>query len=467
MGFLLFLFLSSAPASAADAVPAAAIAVPAGAAPVATPTAPACPTLFARMQTLSPDLANAYTQLQGIDPALIRGEKTPTWHDFEELRSVITELKAGKESVTDAGKLAELDGVIKELEASVPGNPALAGLKSMSKMPMPASGYQPNEYELKLAYQTLLHRLDKELPKELKIPGARIALDPRGPQLVTEARKYVQDLETKANAQFASSGFADEATYLKAVEGADDNTKKALAMLQKEDLQIQVSRPEGARWWTPKVGFQNQFVTHSSRGTLDNARRNSVEARYLGVNLDDYSKIDNELKPKYGYITPTPESKLTASTVANWYGDDHYILKLDKIRDRLTWTPGDSLNRAGYGSPPPGGPASWDQLFMPWSKRELAAPGIGQGIAQNKLGYPGGGYVQTPTGAIAPYKMSWPISNDYTEVQIWGPLKLDDVAIFEFKRTPPSGEFLQELLKRGIKIRDASKFPPVDWIPPK
>ena len=53
--------------------------------------------------------------------------------------------------------------------------------------------------------------------------------------------------------------------------------------------------------------------------------------------------------------------------------------------------------------------------------------------------------------------------NSYFELQYWGPVDLNDVAVFEFKLNPPSGEFLQELKKRGILIRDGRVQPSVIW----
>ena len=51
----------------------------------------------------------------------------------------------------------------------------------------------------------------------------------------------------------------------------------------------------------------------------------------------------------------------------------------------------------------------------------------------------------------------------YIELQYFGPVSLDDVETFEFRGSPPSGDFLQELKKRGIKIRDGRKQPAVPW----
>ena len=68
-------------------------------------------------------------------------------------------------------------------------------------------------------------------------------------------------------------------------------------------------------------------------------------------------------------------------------------------------------------------------------------------------------------GGLKGYKMRWTPNMDYIEVQIWGPISLDDVSVFEFMTDPPQGEFLRELLKRGIHIRDGRHWPPVAWQP--
>ena len=71
--------------------------------------------------------------------------------------------------------------------------------------------------------------------------------------------------------------------------------------------------------------------------------------------------------------------------------------------------------------------------------------------------------VLPPTGSLEKYQLAWDASLDYVEVQLWGPLDLDDVKAFEFTTRPPEGEFLKELRSRGIEIRDGRQNPPQVW----
>jgi hypothetical protein len=150
-------------------------------------------------------------------------------------------------------------------------------------------------------------------------------------------------------------------------------------------------------------------------------------------------------------------------------------LKKDRIRNRTTFTPGDSHNRYSYWH----GtyfrevkrPVSWDQAFIPWKERLLLIPVIAKGLLSGKLGLediikpnkyqsPGEFGAQGPVdtdGSMSPYKMAWEPNMDYIEAQVWGRINLDDVETFEYSGAPPTGKFLKELQKRGIKIRQAGE----------
>jgi hypothetical protein len=67
-------------------------------------------------------------------------------------------------------------------------------------------------------------------------------------------------------------------------------------------------------------------------------------------------------------------------------------------------------------------------------------------------------------GRFKRYKMKWTPNMDYIEVQVWREWTLDDIGVFEFSGTPPTGVFLNELLSRRIKIRDARTWPARDYV---
>ncbi len=161
-------------------------------------------------------------------------------------------------------------------------------------------------------------------------------------------------------------------------------------------------------------------------------------------------------------------------TLDTYAGPDKYFFKLDRIRERMTMTPGDSLNRYvnydGIWTKEVYKPESWDQIFVPWKDRNMFIPVLAEGLKEGRLGLPEivGLENQRPIdygmqsdvvgeGSMAPFRMKWSPNMDYLEVQIWGKLTLDDVAVFEYTNAPPTGEFLRELVNKGIEIRDGRK----------
>jgi len=351
----------------------------------------ACSTLFSQLNAISPDLAGAYTQIQALSPALIRGEKTPSWNDFDSLQKILTALQAGKKTVAEAGKLVELQAVITEIEKSVPGNPALLALRDATKDAHPTNLYQPTEYALKVQYQQLLWQVDRELPASLKIPGVRLPHDPRPFKLIAQAQEWLKGQEQRFEAFFPQTGFTRVADLRSALANYDETAKKLVDLFDSGNVEIAMNRPESARWWVPRVGFLNQRTTGTSRGTLDNDWRNHTESALMGKSLAEYSATDDQLKPTYGYLKPVPGDDLRQSQSAKQYGTDVYVFKPDRVNNRLTWTAGDSLGIVprSFDATAPGYPHSWREFFIPWKYRLLLVPDLLKNMRITKEGFTG------------------------------------------------------------------------------
>lgn len=224
-------------------------------------------------------------------------------------------------------------------------------------------------------------------------------------------------------------------------------------MIDKGQILPIIRRVERARFWTPKVGFQNQFVTKSSQGSNNNNWRNTAESLMYGNEaLASYAARDPEFKAKYGTLTADPASGIvSANTSSRQYGQDFYILKTKNISDRLTFFPDDSL---AYGYT---GTVRNDLLgrFILWKYRFLMALFMVQDLKSHYF-EKGSSSSLLPTGLT---------SGRYWEIQILGGLHFSDVESFEFTATPPSGEFLRELQRHGIKIRDRRSLPAKEWSP--
>ncbi len=99
-------------------------------------------------------------------------------------------------------------------------------------------------------------------------------------------------------------------------------------------------------------GFENQFATGSSNGSLDPRLRMAWEERNHGIPADydgDYG-IGPEDRPVYGYLEPAgDENRVGDHLMVEQYGDVAFHLK-PEVLDRTTVTHGDSLGtqlRAG------------------------------------------------------------------------------------------------------------------------
>jgi hypothetical protein len=281
---------------------------------------------------------------------------------------------------------------------------------------------------------------------------------------------------------FDSTGFGNYDEYVRSISTSRDRTiKKLIKILNEEKVEVVINASEHIRAGVQLAGLQNQRVagTSKSRGSSFTPQaRDILEANMLGMKVEDYAPLDAELKPKYAYLRATPDQGLKPLDGTS-YGDDAYVLKLDAIRDRITFTLGDSsdlINGEVYtgGS---SGPETWNQVFIPWENRALIVPALVREARKgtfNIVGHRGWREVRSgpPVGWIErgakPSKRSLThsrIGRGYIEIQVFGPLRLDDVEIFEFGSEPPSGKFLKALKEHHIKIRDntGSTWPPVDW----
>jgi hypothetical protein len=441
-------------------------------------SAPDC--LLQRLREFSPDLPTAYEQLQNIPPALVRGTQVPSWADFDALTRIASALREARKNAKASGELAELEASLIELERSVPDAATPEAKSETATGAQPGRRYAPTEYELKQGYQQALRALNRELPPELTIQGTRLAPDPRRPRLREQARKLVAGLEERFAELYPTTGYSTPKEFQRALEAAGPRASGISEALASEQVEIAMYAPTEVRAWAPRVGFQNQHVTGSSRGWLVPEARNHVEAGYLGKSFEEVAGMDGELKPKYATVFPKSETGYAPGrpvwkdgTTPLSYGDDVYVFKLDRVRDRLTVTTGDSFNRADGWNPDRGHQTSkarsWDQLFIPWKDRALLAPDL-MAAEDSHWNVPYGSsredWTPAEKEALRGYRKSYDLNRaTYPEAQIFGPLTLDDVETFQFRTAPPSGEFLNELRKRHIRIRDGRQSPPVVWIP--
>ena len=400
------------------------------------------------------------SEILRLDPKLVQGIATPKAEDFAALKALRE--KAALAGFRSSEIESELETSAETLKDCLAKTSAVYGGIAGG----PQKNFAPTEHELKTSYRKELGRLNGELPRGLRLIGQRIGADERRFTLVKQAEALARASEAKFAKYFSTTGYANPEAYLAALRSSPlESVRKALAVIEGGHIRPVVFRTEKRREWIAKTGFQNQYVTGTSGGALAFDVRKRTEASLLGSEtLADFTALDLEIMPKYATLKPTPESGLKnrapddSSDFAGDYGSDSYWFKLTSVENRMTWTPGDSLNNSlvGEGLRPV---ARWDDFFIPWSQRALMVPFMDFGFENGHASF------------------SWPMKGNgfeiktkytrdfYWEVQIYGPLRLRDVEIFEFRQNPPSGEFLRELMRNKISIRDARKQPATVWKP--
>lgn len=410
-------------------------------------------------------LQTTIEQLKNVLPEDVRlGKRSPTWSDFEQLKDLknnwIQNIATAKQNSQDGAA-----GFQQRLRDALNVYSERKFLQNFSSENF--LHWKTTDKDLLTAFAKELIALNNLLPKALRNSSLSLPTASEHAALIKDATAVVHQTQELTDQLFSTSGYSDLATLKKTIEEkGNDDLKNMLTKFENEDFEFAIARPENARWWIPRVGFHNQHVTGTSRGYTGSKGRNAVEATRLGVTTAEYENQDNNLKPKYGYLRARIDDQLPSAHVH--YGTDLFLLKKENLRNRTTWTAGDSLNPAAAFAPQWGrgissSPTNWDHLFTPWSHRAILAPFMDS--AQANIAY---SKIQSYISAEAPPVTRSLDNYEYIELQFWGPVTLDDVHGFIFQREPPSGEFLQELKKRKIKIydgrRDSDK--PTLWEPP-
>lgn len=390
--------------------------------------------------------------LYDLQPEVLAGKKTPTWSNFNSLKEVIVQLKQLKQELRDKPETAHmLESMAAELKTILADHWAIQEMNAArNSMDRNQTTYAPTERELKVAYQHLLLELNRVLPRELRLPVTRFKQDERLETLKSEAVDYMKKFEKFYTTLIKQSDYKSYKQFEKELrESTDPNVQKAIQLIDNNQLQVVMRRPVSGRFWVPKVGFQNQFVTSSSKGLLSPRDRNRAERNlYNQEDLETYSAHDPEFKPKYGTLSVTPESGVIPDlSRSTQYGPDIYGFKTKNIQDRLSAFTTDSLS--------PGWAANgtfsrgWDSALIPWKRRLLLVPFMVEGLRSNEF----------RTGTPVDMKNVQPAGfRYYFETQILGPVRLEDVATFTFTEhgSMPKGQFLRDLIKHHIEIFDGT-----------
>lgn len=389
-------------------------------------------------------------ELKNLDREVIYGKKTPTWENFETLQAIQFNLKQFVQALRESQGEKAVQQFFQELNLIEARFSEVRRTGNSNNIPADTK-YGPIDHGLRLAFREEVLRLNRQLPVHLRFKVKDLPADKMNAELIQVGKEVVEAQTANIDRLMPLDGYESVKDLAEKIRSSgSQQVRENLERLEKEDFEFAIARPENARWWIPKVGFHNQHVTGSSGGYMGSLGRNAVEASMLGVELQDFQHQSNALKPKYGWLVPRLNSGGLARSVH--YGTDMFILDKTKMRDRTTFTIGDSLDafsdRSGGGWRRGETKASthWSELFVPWSQRAILAPAL----KHNPLTPP---HDETFfVGEGLPNLKITMANSSYYELQFWGPLDLSHVKAFVFGNSPPSGEFLAALRARRIPI---------------
>lgn len=397
-------------------------------------------------------------------PEVHAGQATPNWNHIDALDKLLAAIKTIDDKYQFPSNEDRADFIHTVLANSFSSLHEFKDFISKLESIEPKKEFYPTEYELISIYRAKFEEFNSYLPANKKFILKAIPENKTfNETLIAQAKEVVTNLAKRFEERFPeSSGYKSYNEFLEAINNNKDVIGKELVetILDDDKTIFCMRRPINARWWIPKVGFHNQFITKSSQGAMNNDIRNNVEHILSHYVLDEYVKFNNDLKPKYGYLAKDISN---ATLNAIGYGEDLYTFKKKNFSNRITFTSGDSLIAAATNiniyKPQTELPTGWDFSFKPWNYRGVAIP-----FTTNDLKV-----TANDVKKILPdfkYDLSY---NDggYVEIQYWGPTRLSDVESFTFTTAPPTGEFLDELVKNNVKIYDGTNSKSVkEWAPP-
>jgi hypothetical protein len=384
-----------------------------------------------------------------------------SWQSFDALEKVkllVEEYSAELKLMSPEQRSEERNQLLRLISQSPSLNTLFDSVAQSKKQ-----DYLPTQYDLKRQLISKMIGIIKTLPTEFRPRVGKIGFDQRLKTINKDAAKFMEEQERRFDKVFETTGYKDYAEYEKTLRGsADPTVKRAIELIDQDKIEIIMRRPERGRFWIPKTGFQNQYISGSSQGYMDKAARYNVESTMTGRTKEEYWPLDDELKPKYATLRIAEDAGvINDMTGSHQYGSDRYVLRKSDLQNRLSFFPIDSLNNLYRLGPKWDSevqvPLSWQWMLVPWSRRLLMVPFMIHGLGENRFGYPA-----APQNIVLNWTNTGPGS--YWESEIFGRVDLNIVETFEFEGNPPSGEFLKELRRRHIKIMDARMDHAQEWV---
>ena len=392
------------------------------------------------------ELSTEILAITTLDP-ILTGMQKPSWKDYQYLGDLIWKLENYlAETKQKSLPKHEIDFLKSSLQ-----DWSLRHHQMAKDTTETVTSNLKKYIDVNFAFFKLQQRINQLVGLNI-FPDYHIQLIKPDLELIQKAEATVESLKTAQKELFSSSGFETQEALRETLKNTSKSYASTLSLVDKK-LVVAIHRPENARFWIPLAGFQNQRVTGSSNGAMDPNYRNQVESQLTFQDTTEYSQQSVRYMPNYGEARPDVSvKKYKPNTGAQHYGSDLWIVKKSLYEKRTTWTPRDSFGQNRVVSRDKA--TSWDNMFIPWSARELMVPyshGEKWRDMDQKTFSP---------GSINSFPLKGnTYGSNYFEVQIWGPLTLNDIEAFHFMKNPPDKKLYDLLISKGIKIYDERTWP--------
>ncbi len=290
---------------------------------------------------------------------------------------------------------------------------------------------------------------------------------------IGQAERVVAEIAKMHQARIVKSGFKSREEFRRAMIDFDVTSRTALQHLESGDFDIAIHAHSDFRESIASRGFLSSRQVEHQRVNSEPEGLDRIENR-LSFNDLAYVDLNPNVQPKYGLLRSGRKTSDIKPLITS-YGDDVWILRKSKVADRTTWVAGDSFSFKGT-------TGSWEDIYAPWSSIMMAAPFLRTVLAsyeevvdadgtryQRKV--PGSLRISHPPEGMRYFPVGEPAralrvgqkitSNAFLELQVWGPIDLEDIESFEFTKKPPTRDFALKLAKTDIEIYDGRTWPAV------
>ncbi len=406
-----------------------------------------------------------------LPPAMLADEQSPGWMRQEallhaQLVARLTELgiPVRIERTSETGlRLPPAPEVQRAVEEGPEPGPAIVRAIEAPVSVKPTQAQKLTELDLYLRAKDVVAKLDRDallglpvpdaIPREVKAWASRVKLAPayahrqlradiaadavaEGPQVSENLVDYSDRIGAHWVQYEQRFEYVDQFVEKNGAALNDAIEAELRALTAPSEVQVVVRVPGDVIDDVLREGaIKTQFETQSSMGYFGPSTRARFENRAFGIPMG----ADPRSRPVYGVLVYTLDP---ANEDADYYGDVTVVLK-DSVRDRTTFTMGDSLD--GVVQPTP-----------------LNEPGIGSFMHDSMtlsplgLGRARDGVLLDPDGALSRLRTSPTLVDvtyiNYAEAQVHGGVTLADVERMVFKAEPhPTVKRL--LRERGIEWR--------------